>query len=148
VQYERVTRSWRSCAAASPRLSGDLRISVYASFETDAVAAFRACAMPKPNERNGRRTRGAGGRIRPRARTLHRPQFVGHVVGMDGYFTMPYAYLTDGNLATIWTIKLVQWIGMARAPSRSTKRGGAADVEQREVQGKTTRSPAKSKKNR
>jgi C1A family cysteine protease len=28
--------------------------------------------------------------------------------GMDGYFTMPYAYLTDENLADdFWTIRMV-----------------------------------------
>ena len=28
--------------------------------------------------------------------------------GMDGYFTMPYAYLTSANLASdFWTIRLV-----------------------------------------
>jgi C1A family cysteine protease len=29
--------------------------------------------------------------------------------GLDGYFTMPYAYLLDGNLSDdFWTVKLVQ----------------------------------------
>ena len=29
--------------------------------------------------------------------------------GMNGYFTLPYAYLTDGNLASdFWTIRIVQ----------------------------------------
>ena len=48
-------------------------------------------------------------RLRRREAVVHRAQFVGAAWGMAGYFTLPYAYLTDENLASdFWTIRVVQ----------------------------------------
>ena len=53
---------------------------------------------------------------------LPRPQLLGTGWGMGGYFTMPYAYLTDSNLADdFWTVRLI-----AHSPRSTARRRGAA----------------------
>ncbi len=82
--------------------------SVYESFESDSVASTGVVPMPSPNEQL------LGG---------HAVVLVGYddtkkvwIVrnswgtnwGQAGYFTMPYAYLTNSNLASdFWTISTV-----------------------------------------
>ena len=47
--------------------------------------------------------------IRRRLPAVHRAQLVGHGLGMDGYCTMPYGYLTDPSLARdFWAIYAVE----------------------------------------
>jgi C1A family cysteine protease len=108
--YRRVTRSldqFKGCLAAGfPFVFG---FSVYASFESDAVAADGHVPMPAPGEQLlGGHAVLAVGYDAATARFIVRNSW-GTEWGMGGYFTMPFAYLTDMNLSDdFWTVSLVQ----------------------------------------
>ena len=83
--------------------------TVYESFESEEVAKTGVLAMPTPDERvvGGHAVMAAG-------YDDSTQQFIvrnswGPKWGQDGYYMMPYAYLTNTNLADdFWTIQMVQ----------------------------------------
>jgi len=101
-----VLNQMKGClASAYPFAFG---FTVYESFESDQVTQTGVAPMPAPGERvlGGHAVLAVGyddGTQRFIARNSWGPKW-----GMNGYFTIPYAYLTDSNLADdFWTIRLV-----------------------------------------
>lgn len=82
--------------------------TVYESFESNDVAQTGVAPMPAPGERVlGGHAVVAVGYEDKTQRFTARNSWGGNW-GMQGYFTIPYAYLTDSNLADdFWTIRLV-----------------------------------------
>ena len=96
----------RGCLA-----SGDpfvIGFSVYESFESDAVARTGTVPMPKSTERQiGGHAVLVVGYNDTAKRFIVRNSW-GAAWGKNGYFTMPYAYLTNPSLSDdFWTIKQV-----------------------------------------
>lgn len=83
--------------------------TVYESFESQAVAATGVVPMPAAQEKTlGGHAVLAVGYDDSQQRFIVRNSW-GTGWGMDGYFTMPYAYLTSRNLASdFWTITMVK----------------------------------------
>lgn len=84
--------------------------AVYESFESDAVA--KSGVVPMPNLASEKALGGhavmAVGYDDAEQRFLVRNSW-GAGWGMKGYFTMPYAYLTDTNLSDdFWTVRLIE----------------------------------------
>jgi len=110
VLYQRVVRDlqqMRGCLASGyPFVFG---FTVYESFESAEVAKTGRLDMPSPTERVvGGHAVMAVGYDTPSQRFIVRNSW-GASWGMKGYFTIPFEYLTDGNLSDdFWTIKLVQ----------------------------------------
>ena len=109
VQYRRVSRSlaqMRACLAEGfPFVFG---ITVYESFESDAVATSGQVPMPSPSESclGGHALVAVG--YNDQDHVFIARNSWGDGWGMKGYFTIPYAYLLDENLADdFWTIRLV-----------------------------------------
>jgi C1A family cysteine protease len=109
VLYQRVTRDldhMRACLAGGyPFVFG---FSVYASFESGAVARTGVVPMPKHGESllGGHATL-AVGYDDASSRFIVRNSW-GTTWGDSGYCTMPYAYLTTRGLASdFWTIRSV-----------------------------------------
>ena len=109
ILYQRLTQTLdqlKGCLAAGfPFVFG---FSVYESFETQAVAKNGRVPMPKAKEKQlGGHAVLAVGYDDASKRFIVRNSW-GTGWGLAGYFTIPYAYLTDGNLADdFWTIKQV-----------------------------------------
>ena len=109
LQYERVPQvlsQMKGCLAAGyPFVFG---FTVYESFESDAVAKTGVVPMPAPTEKVlGGHAVVAVGYDDSSQRFIVRNSW-GPGWGMGGYFTIPYAYLTDSNLADdFWTVRLV-----------------------------------------
>jgi C1A family cysteine protease len=109
VQYQRVPQvlnQMKGCLASGyPFVFG---FSVYTEFESDTVARTGALNMPAPKEKLlGGHAVLAVGYDDSTQRFLVRNSW-GNKWGLKGYFTMPYAYVTDSNLADdLWTIRLV-----------------------------------------
>ena len=84
-------------------------ISVYESFESQAVAKTGKVPMPKPTEKNlGGHAILAVGYDDSQKTFIVRNSW-GTDWGLKGYFTIPYDYLTNDNLASdFWTIKSVE----------------------------------------
>lgn len=82
--------------------------SVYESFESQEVAASGHASMPKPGEQCiGGHAVLAVGYDDTSQHFIIRNSW-GTNWGMQGYFTLPYSYLMDSNLADdFWTIRLV-----------------------------------------
>jgi C1A family cysteine protease len=82
--------------------------SVYESFESAAVAKTGRMPMPKPKEKQlGGHAVLAVGYDEATKRFIVRNSW-GAEWGMAGYFTMPYSYIVDENLAAdFWTIKQI-----------------------------------------
>ena len=82
--------------------------TVYASFESDAVAQNGIVPMPAPGEKTmGGHAVMAVGYDDPTQRFIVRNSW-GDSWGMKGYFTIPYGYLLDQNLSSdFWTIHVV-----------------------------------------
>lgn len=115
VSYQRVTQAlnqMRGCLAAGyPFVFG---FTVYESFESAAVAKSGVVPMPKPEEGTLGGHAVMAVRLRGREPAVHRSQFMGGELGEKGYFMMPYAYLSNRDLASdLWTIRLM--LGLMRA---------------------------------
>jgi len=110
VLYQRLhqeIQQLRGCLASGfPFTYG---FSVYTSFESDAVTRSGHVPMPAPKEKLlGGHAVLAVGYDHAREHFIVRNSWCADW-GMDGYFTMPYAYLLDDNLSDdFWTIKIVQ----------------------------------------
>lgn len=110
VSYSRLVQNLnllKGCLASGyPFVFG---FTVYESFESQAVAASGIVPMPSSGERTiGGHAVMAVGYDDSQQRFIVRNSW-GTVWGTKGYFTMPYAYVTDSNLADdLWTIRLVQ----------------------------------------
>ncbi len=109
LQYSRLSQdlaSLKSCLASGyPFVFG---FSVYQSFESDAVAQTGKVPMPSADEQLlGGHAVLAVGYSDASQRFLVRNSW-GPGWGFHGYFTIPYTYLTNPNLADdFWTIRLV-----------------------------------------
>lgn len=110
VSYSRVSQSLRQlkgCLASGyPFVFG---FTVYDSFESDAVAKSGVVPLPAAHERTlGGHAVLAVGYDDAEQRFIVRNSW-GRDWGMHGYFTMPYAYLTERGLSSdFWTIRLVE----------------------------------------
>jgi C1A family cysteine protease len=110
VLYQRVTQvaaQFKGCLGSGyPFIFG---FTVYESFESPRAAATGHVPMPKPTERTlGGHAVLCVGYDDANQWFIVRNSW-GTSWGMRGYFTMPYAYLEDPNLAAdIWTIRVVQ----------------------------------------
>lgn len=82
--------------------------TVYESFESQQVAKTGTVPMPKPKEKvMGGHAVAAVGYDDSKGRFIVRNSW-GTGWGMSGYFTMPYAYLTNTNLSDdFWTIQTI-----------------------------------------
>ncbi len=109
VLYQRLVQTvnqLKGCLASGyPFVCG---FSVYESFESPQVAQTGIAPMPQSGERllGGHAVLAVGyddGQQRFMVRNSWGPRW-----GMEGHFTLPYAYLTDNNLSDdFWTIRLV-----------------------------------------
>ena len=110
VGYSRLAQDvgqMKACLAAGyPFVFG---FTVYESFESDETAHTGVVAMPGVEETSlGGHAVMAAGYDDAASRFLVRNSW-GTSWGMGGYFTIPYAYVTDDNLADdFWTIRLVK----------------------------------------
>ncbi|MDQ1395245.1 MAG: hypothetical protein QOG64_504 [Acidimicrobiaceae bacterium] len=110
ISYQRVSRDlnqMKGCLASGfPFVFG---FAVYDSFESQQVAQSGHCPMPSPREQMiGGHAVLAVGYDDAKQWFLVRNSW-GTGWGMAGYYTMPYAYLTQRSLASdFWTIRLVK----------------------------------------
>jgi len=110
ASYQRLvqaTTQMKGClAAGNPFVFG---FTVYASFESPEVAKTGKVPMPAADEQMlGGHAVMAVGYDDTEQRFIVRNSW-GAGWGLQGYFTMPYAYLLDKNLASdFWTIKFVK----------------------------------------
>jgi C1A family cysteine protease len=110
LSYQRLVQSltqMKGCLASGyPFVFG---FSVYESFETPDVARTGTVPLPSQNERllGGHAVLAVGYDDR-RQRFLAMNSW-GTRWGDGGFFTIPYAYLTDGDLAAdFWTVRIVE----------------------------------------
>jgi C1A family cysteine protease len=109
LQYQRVPQvlnQMKGCLASGyPFVFG---FTVYESFESQQVATNGIVPMPAAGEKVlGGHAVVAVGYEDNSQRFIVRNSW-GPGWGMKGYFTMPYAYLTDSNLSDdFWTVRLV-----------------------------------------
>jgi C1A family cysteine protease len=107
--YQRVTRNltqMKGCLASGfPFVFG---FTVYTSFMSAAVAKTGKLSMPRAGEKvEGGHALLAVGYDDAQHRFIVRNSW-GPRWGLKGYFTMPYAYLLDDNLADdFWTVRVV-----------------------------------------
>jgi C1A family cysteine protease len=122
VQYQRVPQvlnQMKGCLASGyPFVLG---FTVYESFESDQVATTGVVPMPGPKEQVlGGHAVLAVGYDDASQRFIVRNSW-GPGWGMAGYFTMPYAYVTDANLSDdFWTVRMVAKSAADLAAAKST----------------------------
>ena len=110
ILYRRVTRDlsqMKGCLASGyPFVFG---FTVYESFESDQVAQTGHAPMPLPREQTlGGHAVLAVGYDDANQWFIARNSW-GTGWGMQGYFTLPYAYLTSRSLSSdFWTVRVVQ----------------------------------------
>ena len=110
LAYQRLVNNlnqMRACLASGfPFVFG---MTVYESFESAAVAQSGQVPMPAPNEQSiGGHAVLAVGYDDSQQTFLVRNSW-GVSWGMQGYFALPYAYLSNTNLTDdLWTIRIVQ----------------------------------------
>ena len=110
VSYKRLMQilgQFKGCIASGyPFIFG---FTVYESFEDAQVAQTGHASLPRPGERAiGGHAVMAVGYDEAKQWFIIRNSW-GDKWGIKGYFTLPYAYLTDENLASdFWTIRVVQ----------------------------------------
>ena len=110
VSYERVTQTLsqlKGCLASGyPFVFG---FTVYENFESPLVAKTGHATLPKSGDQVvGGHAVLAVGYDDAKQWFIVRNSW-GDAWGLKGYFTLPYAYLTDENLASdFWTIRIVQ----------------------------------------
>jgi C1A family cysteine protease len=109
VSYQRLVQDpnqIKGCLASGyPFVFG---FTVYESFESPTVAQTGHAPMPAPSEQivGGHAVMAVGYDDSQRWLVVRNSWGAGW--GMNGYFTLPYAYLTQQNLASdFWTIRLV-----------------------------------------
>lgn len=110
VLYQRVTQTlsqMKGCLASGyPFVFG---FSVYESFESAQVAKTGHASLPKSGEAviGGHAVLGVG--YDDAKQWFITRNSWGTGWGMKGYFTLPYAYVTDPSLASdLWTVRIVQ----------------------------------------
>ncbi len=109
VAYQRLVQNlnqMKGCLASGyPFVFG---FTVYSSFESDQVAQTGDAPMPAPSEQQiGGHAVLAVGYDDSTQRLLVRNSW-GPTWGRQGYFTLPYAYVTQPSLASdFWTVRLV-----------------------------------------
>lgn len=110
TSYSRLTQTLsqlKGCLASGfPFVFG---FTVYDSFESQEVANTGVVPMPSPKEKSlgGHAVVGVG--YDDAAQRFIIRNSWGSDWGQKGYFTMPYSYLTESNLADdFWTIRLVE----------------------------------------
>jgi C1A family cysteine protease len=109
LQYSRVPQvlsQMKGCIASGyPYVFG---FTVYESFESAQVAKSGDAPMPAPGEQvlGGHAVMAVGYDDGAQRFIIRNSWGVGW--GIEGYFTLPYAYLTDGALSSdFWTLRLV-----------------------------------------
>jgi C1A family cysteine protease len=110
LSYQRVLQSltqMKGCLAEGFPIA--LGFSVYEGFETPEVARTGQGQLPGPGERRiGGHAVLVVGYDDKSGRFILRNSW-GTGWGMKGYFTLPYAYLTDADLAAdFWTLRIVE----------------------------------------
>lgn len=110
LSYQRITPTLdqiKGCLASGfPFVFG---FTVYEGFEAEAVARTGALKMPKPDEKcvGGHAVLAVG--YDDKTKTVLVENSWSDKWGKKGFFTMPYAYITDTNLADdFWTIRIVE----------------------------------------
>ncbi len=109
VTYGRVPQTEQGCkatlAGGNPFVFG---FTVYAAFESQPVAASGILPLPQPGEKvvGGHAVMAVG--YDDAAKTFLIRNSWGANWGQAGYFTMPYSYLLDKNLASdLWRLTMV-----------------------------------------
>ena len=109
VQYQRLVQNinqMKGCLASRyPFVYG---FTVYESFESQRVAQTGVVPMPRSGEQVvGGHAVLAVGYDDSQQRFIVRNSW-GSTWGMQGYFTVPYAYLTDSSLSSdFWTVRII-----------------------------------------